>query len=478
MENRMKKICFSILLFIIITFTSIKIVNGKYQDNLLENFQFSAISEINQLFLPIVFNGGGYYIAPYGSDMNPGTFSLPWRTIGKAARTIVAGDTVYIRDGIYKESVRIEASGTASRPIRILAYQGENPIIDGSNTIPEYGGSLLRLYGDYIYASGIEVRNSYYIGIGVYGNYDLVDDMYVHHNLGPGIIIGDGHHSTVQNSFVWRSGLSNEYGQGSYQTGLSAARGGVSYAMIRHNTVWETWGEGISTFEADHTVIEDNIIHDSLSVNIYISDSTNVLCQRNFVYTDPASYVYDYGSHVGIALGDELYTPASANINVINNISYGNHRNFFWWQGDQGGGMNNVLIANNTFVNGIGSSSGGNANVIIDSGDHVNVRFMNNLVQQDGVLPVIDTIDHPEVVYSHNLWSKNPDADAQGPGDVIGDPLLVKGGTPYFPDWFRLTNLSPAISHAIVLPEVLVDFYGYLRDSNPDLGAIEYFPPP
>ena len=343
---------------------------------------------------------------------------------------------------------------------------------------PEYGGSLLRLYGDYIYASGIEVRNSYYIGIGVYGNYDLVDDMYVHHNLGPGIIIGDGHHSTVQNSYVWRSGLSNEYGQGSYQTGLSAARGGVSYATIRHNTVWETWGEGISTFEADHTVIEDNIIHDSLSVNIYISDSTNVLCQRNFVYTDPASYVYDYGPHVGIALGDELYTPASANINVINNISYGNHRNFFWWQGDQGGGMNNVLIANNTFVNGIGSSSGGNANVIINSGDHVNVRFMNNLVQQDGVLPVINTVDHPEVVYSHNLWSKTPDADAQGPGDVIDDPLLVKGGTPYFPDWFRLTNFSPAISHAIVLPEVLVDFYGYLRDSNPDLGAIEYFPPP
>src|SRR4030043_810599 len=101
MENSMKKIFFSILLFIIITFAYTSTVNGKHQNNVLENVQFSTLTELNQLFLPLVFNGRDFfYVAPHGSDMNPGTFLLPWRTIGKAARTIVAGDTVFIRDGI------------------------------------------------------------------------------------------------------------------------------------------------------------------------------------------------------------------------------------------------------------------------------------------------------------------------------------------------------------------------------------------
>jgi hypothetical protein len=53
-------------------------------------------------------------------------------------------------------------------------------------------------------------------------------------------------------------------------------------------------------------------------------------------------------------LGDERYNPPSANTTAINNISFGNHGNFWLWRGVQGGGMNNILIANNTFVNGIG----------------------------------------------------------------------------------------------------------------------------
>ena len=92
-------------------------------------------------------------------------------------------------------------------------------------------------------------------------------------------------------------------------------------------------------------------------------------------------------------MGDEIYNPPSANITVINNISFGNHGNFWWWQGVQGGGMNNVLIANNIFMNGIGDPNRGEGGIIISQGDHQNVRFENNLVQQDGDLPVIATVD-------------------------------------------------------------------------------------
>lgn len=429
-----------------------------------------------QLFLPFVSKGGRiYYVAPNGSDSNPGTFSRPLKTIDRAAHIVKSGDVVYIRTGVYYESVELQTSGTAASPIIFKPYPGESPVMDGD--FSGYTGFLLHIQGDYVHVSGIEIRNSVARGIEVFGDYDLVDGVYVHHSQASGIMISYGHHSTVQNSRVWRNTLQNENEQASgWASGLSVSRHGVTYATIRNNTVWENWGEGISSFETDHVVIEGNISHDNYSTNIYISDSTNVLCQRNFVYMNPDSYVYGHGANGGIMMGDEVYTPASANITVINNIAYGNQGNFWWWQGNQGGGMKNVLIANNTFVNGKGDLNRGRGGVIISSGDHQNVRFENNIIRQDGELPVIATTDQAGITYSHNLWSKKPNSAASGSGDVIGDPGFQAGGLPFSVQWFRLTNSSIAIGKALSLPEVIVDFFGSQRDSAPDMGAIEYIP--
>jgi parallel beta-helix repeat protein len=464
-----------------ITLTIINLVSCILLENHLEiqeKITVSASNETNKVFLPVINKfTPEYYVSPIGNDTNPGTYLLPWKSIGKAAQTLSAGDTVYIRDGIYHEVVSFTISGTELNPIRIMAYPGENPIVDGEFILPGYWGTLLAVRGDYIIVSGLEVRNSAYMGVLVYGNHLVVDNMNVNNCRENGILITHGQHSIVQNCHVWRNALSNEYGNGNgWASGLSAARNGVAYSTIRHNTVWENWGEGISSYEANETIIEDNIVHDNYSANIYLSDSTNVLCQRNFVYTNPSSYVFGYGSHAGIMMGDEIYTPPSANITVINNIAYGNQGNFWWWQGIEGGGMNNVLVANNTFVNGIGDPDRGRGNVIISRGDHVNVRFENNLVRQDGELPVIATRDHPGITYSHNLWSKLPYDYVISPSDIIDDPKLVETGDPYSADWYTLSAISPAIGKALSLPEVIVDYFGNSRGSLPDMGAIEYLP--
>lgn len=64
-----------------------------------------------------------YYVATTGNDANPGTSSLPFRTINKAAQAAVAGDVITIRDGKYSESVTVEWGGTATRRI---VFQAEN----------------------------------------------------------------------------------------------------------------------------------------------------------------------------------------------------------------------------------------------------------------------------------------------------------------------------------------------------------------
>lgn len=464
---RKKMLCMAFLgIFISLLLSPKLIVSAENKEGKSSPYNF---------FLPIAIRAGNsYYVSPQGNNNNPGTIIHPWRTIRKAASMVEPGDVVYIRDGVYQESVNISTSGTGNAPIYFQAYPGENPVIDGNNfTIPDYDwGPLLTISGNYIRVSGVEVRYSRGMGVVLTGSFVVADNIYSHHNKENGILISRGHYSSVKNSLIWRNALSNEFGQGNnHSSGLSAARNGVTHARISHNIVWENWGEGVSSFEADNITIEDNIVHDNYTANIYISDSTYVICQSNFIYIDPTSYIFPYGEQVGIMLGDELYAPPSANLTIINNIASGNRINLYWWQGSQGGGMNNVLIANNSFVNSIATS-----NIKILRGDHQNVEISNNIIQQDGQLLIIIVEQNPDLSFNNNLWSKTPPTAASGVGDVIGDPLLTHNGDQYSPEWYILTSFSPAIDGAFTLPEVEVDYFGNSREAIPDIGANEFFP--
>ena len=408
-----------------------------------------------------------FFVSTEGDDSNPGTLNEPWKTINKAARVVKAGEIVFIRGGVYKEVIEITNSGTKDNPITFSAYPGKSVTIDGDNyDLPASDWTpLILISGDFIHISSLEVQYSKGMGVVLAGEYDIADNINSHHHTQNGILI-TGDYSTVQNSVVWSNCMSN-FEEGSldnWASGLSAARA-PNHAVIRNNVVYGNWGEGLSTYEANGTIIEDNIVHDNWSANIYISDATNILLQRNFVY---ASGTMSGGSQVGIMMGDEKYKPASANIEVINNIVFGANRNFYWWRGTAGGGMNNVTIANNTFVN-----STATAGVIIAVGKHQNMKFINNLTEQDGPLPIIQVNPNSEFTFSNNLWSKKPEFAASGPGDVLGNPEFLKMNTPFVPDWFRLNETSPARDKAIVLSNIELDFFGNTRELSPDIGAIE-----
>jgi hypothetical protein len=74
------------------------------------------------------------YVSPKGKDSNPGTLHKPWRTLAYALHRIYFGQVLFIRGGTYRENInrlRIHA-GTAAHPITVLAYPGENPVLEGS----------------------------------------------------------------------------------------------------------------------------------------------------------------------------------------------------------------------------------------------------------------------------------------------------------------------------------------------------------
>jgi len=449
--------------------------NSQYPFNLLNSNASQSINGNNLNFLPFISKNLGlsHYVSVYGSDNNPGTLSSPWRTISKAAGMVEPGDTVFIRGGVYQEAVEFSSSGTSSAPITILAYHGEIPVIDGNNyDLPHNdGGALLEISGNYVYVSGLEIRYSSYLGVLVGGAHDVATRINSHHNLHSGMRLA-GDYSIIEYSQVWMNDMQNYNGQypRGDSTALTASRR-PDHAIIRHNVVHENWGIGLSTYEANGTIIEDNIVYDNYGPNVYISDATNILFQRNFVY---ATGNMIGGGQVGIQLGDEtLYPPSSSSdIIIINNIVYHTKRNLAAWRGSSGK-MVNVLIANNTFVN----SAEESGLLFKDDLSFDNVRFMNNLIQQDGALPIISVSDyHPGLDFSNNLWSKTPQQSASGSGDFIGDPLLSHSGDIFAPEWYKLSSLSPAIDIGNPITIVTIDYFNNIRGVPPDIGANEFSP--
>jgi hypothetical protein len=87
-----------------------------------------------------------FFVAPDGSDSNPGTLDKPFATIQHAQEAVSPGDTVFIRGGSYSipedqiaRKYRIWAyvtefdkSGTRDKPINYFGYKDERPIFDFS----------------------------------------------------------------------------------------------------------------------------------------------------------------------------------------------------------------------------------------------------------------------------------------------------------------------------------------------------------
>jgi parallel beta-helix repeat protein len=90
--------------------------------------------------LSVPLAGATYFVdpsAPSAKDDNPGTESAPWKTIGRAgaAKGLRPGDTVWIKSGVYRESVDIKVSGEPGKPITFSAAPDARVVIKGSEIV-------------------------------------------------------------------------------------------------------------------------------------------------------------------------------------------------------------------------------------------------------------------------------------------------------------------------------------------------------
>ncbi|HEV2478456.1 MAG TPA: right-handed parallel beta-helix repeat-containing protein [Puia sp.] len=113
-----------------------------------------------------------FFVAPDGSDGNPGTKDKPFATVQRAQSAVRAGDTVYLRGGIYhlteaqiahKERIYacvtyLDKSGRPGKYITYCAYPGERPVFDYTAVKPfDYRVAAFYVTGSWLHLKGFEV---------------------------------------------------------------------------------------------------------------------------------------------------------------------------------------------------------------------------------------------------------------------------------------------------------------------------------
>lgn len=100
-----------------------------------EIVDFSIRTPIERRFLKVVPTGKNYYVSTKGNDRNPGTIEKPFRRIQRFADLAEPGDTCYVREGTYRETVRPKRGGKQRNPIVYVAYPGEKVVLSGTEPI-------------------------------------------------------------------------------------------------------------------------------------------------------------------------------------------------------------------------------------------------------------------------------------------------------------------------------------------------------
>ena len=419
-----------------------------------------------------------YYVATNGDDNNPGTEAQPWATITKAANTLVAGDTVYVKEGTYAEIVRPVNSGTEGNYITYMAYPGHTVIndLDGIRT-NFWDAGFVTTAKSYIKVSGFQIKNSTG-GFGLLAqensHHIIFENNYTYNSYNSGIGAWDSNDIIIDNNEVE---LACNDG---YQECISADNSynvEITNNHVHHSGPGSHGGEGIDVKYGSHDVlVKGNYVHDINRLGIYTDSwrryTYNITIDSNVVH-DCIHYGYAIAAEKGFLL---------QYITLINNIGYHNkHAGFAIgdWDGGKAHPMYDIYCINNTFYNnGWTAAEGGDdwgcGIDIMEPKGLQNVVIRNNIVSDNLSATIIDSNKTAEIHVDHNLidgYAGHPDENI-GTDYVMGDPLFVD---PENND-LHIQSGSPAIDMGSSVNAPDHDMDGDSRPDNGlwDMGADEY----
>jgi uncharacterized protein YjdB len=364
---------------------------------------------------------GTYYVAPTGSDANPGTAAAPFRTIQKAASLVNPGDVVIVEDGEWTEffgsTQSIVEIARGGAPGKLVTFKARN----------RWGAKLSGRGGA---KAGFNLRSA--IGWVRIEGFDIFG-MSSTAGSATGIeMYGGGQSSEIVGNHIHDIGrICTQNPQG--QDGIYVERADITIeGNVIHDIGRFAPGESSCTYSAGYFAYQSN------DHGIYVSTGNGVLIRNNVFYNHRSGWAV------------HAYPNARANMRLLNNtFAFGNP-----WKD-----YTHILLAANLS----GSSIIAN-NIFYDpaGGRAIDVTYLSGAVS-----------------FSNNLTSGSAMTRGTAPAGVTlvanklnTDPLLVN---PSARD-FQLRAGSPAIDAGLSLPQVLMDFDARLRPRGAgyDLGAYEF----
>ena len=404
-----------------------------------------------------------YYVSAgaTGNDSNDGLSpSSPFKTIQKAADLTNPGDTVFIMNGVYKNThaygnvVSITRSGTSNALITYKAYPGDSPQLQSNG----WNGISITNGASYIEINGLElIGNNSNITL----DYALSqkDNPYNPQTNGNGIII-DGrnnnhpHHISIINNKI------HDFGGG----GIAAIQS--DYLTIDRNEVYNNaWysvyaNSGISTWQNwqfDNSqgykmIITNNKVYNNRQYIPWIA--TGTITDGNGIIIDDSRNTQN-GSTLGAYSGRTL---------VENNITFQNGGS-----GIHSYSSDHVDIVNNTAYLNSQSPEINYGQIFANSSSDVNI--LNNILYAISGKQINDNYNNTNVTYNYNLYANSNIIPVKGANDIVADPQFVNASI----GDFRLQSTSPAIDNGFLWTILTNDFAGNTRSSGAgyDIGAFE-----
>jgi len=102
-----------------------------------------------------------YYVAPTGSNSNPGTEADPFQTVSWAIQQASSGDEIILREGTYNESLFIGSASPSD--LTFSAFEDESPVLavaPGSTLLTLSGASSIHFEGIGFQGGAIVIQNA------------------------------------------------------------------------------------------------------------------------------------------------------------------------------------------------------------------------------------------------------------------------------------------------------------------------------
>ncbi len=394
---------------------------------------------------------------------------------------MLAGDTVYIKQGTYNEQIIPQNSGTAGKYITFSVYPGDTVTIDGNSiALPAYETGLFHVEDrNYIKLSGLRIINAgpNPNNAGIYvdnASYITIENNYTYNTVSSGIGVWGSNNITIDGNEVE---LACNDGEQELITMAGTNIFEIKNNHIHHGGPGTNGGEGICVKDGSsngkvYKNTLDNIIRGERT-GIYI-DAWN---KETFTIEVYQNTVRD--SYAGISLASED-GGRLRDIKIYNNLVYNNLTNGLEIGNWGNPGVSPRPIEDITFINNTSygnGSDGWGGGIMNDNPDVKNLVIRNNIFSQNTLFQIADEggLSTANLTVDHNLvneYTGNYQYEIRGTDYVEGDPKFVN---PSGAD-FHLQQSSPAIDKGSSINAPNNDFDGNQRPQGAgyDLGAYEY----